>query len=187
MDVQDYNQMRLHYAQLRDEKLLELSLYEATQLTPEALEILREEIRLRGLSDRLEVAIQAQTRNMTPSEYDVMVEQFRHIPCPVCESSTQPLNAFPVTTARGAFFFVHYDIEMVIGCPQCIVAAATRASRTSLIFGWWAIPWGPFRTIHAVARNWRAKDAACDLDPTPELYEYVEQNRGEVAFLLDSS
>ncbi len=121
------------------------------------------------------------------SQHESLVERFRGLPCPVCKSSAQPLNAFPVTTARGVVLFVDYNVEIVVACPQCIVASAKRASRITLLLGWWAIPGGPFRTIHAVASNWRAKDAPCDLEPTQELYDYVERNRGEVAFLLASS
>jgi len=186
MGPPDYDVLREHYAQLSNEKLLQLSVYEAGQLTPEARDVLREQIRLRGLDDRLNVAIEAQERSLTAVELESLVERFRALPCPICESVAQPLNAFPIATARGVVIFVDYDVETVIACPHCIVAAAKRASRITLCLGWWAIPLGPFRTIHAVANNWRAKDAPRDLEPTEELYDYVERNRGEVICLLAS-
>ena len=52
MDVNE-DALRKHYQQLPDEDIEHLAKYEANDLVPEAQNILKEEIRRRGLSDEL--------------------------------------------------------------------------------------------------------------------------------------
>ena len=71
--------------------------------------------------------------------------------------------------------------KLVIGCSSCIKKELERLSKQSLLFGWWGIPWGPAHTVRALAVNSKAKTAAASVEPTPELWNYIASNVGEIA------
>ena len=63
---------------------------------------------------------------------------------------------------RGASFMYAASVVLVtftggaaagIYCSSCRRKMAAMYSVLSAIVGWWGIPWGPIRTIHAIGRN----------------------------------
>jgi hypothetical protein len=173
-----------HYATLPDDRLMTLAANEAAQLTPEALAVLREEVHRRGLDKDLRDAISIQTRRVEPAELEELVQRFRRLPCPICGSRSGLLNAAKVATAHSVLVMTTYEAPLIVGCAQCIVAAASRANRTTAMFAWWGIPWGPIRGLEAMSVNAKAKSLAEMADATDELRGYVAANLGEVMLLL---
>lgn len=181
------DQLIRKYAQLSNDQLIRLATYEAGGLTPEAREVLREELRGRQLGGGLSDVIDIQQREIAPQEHDELVERFRKLPCPICNSVGRPLNAVTVATARSFLIMTTHQKRVVLGCPECILAAARKAQRLTLAFAWWGIPWGPIRGLQAMVLNAEARSAAARQEATAELYNYVAANRGEVLLLLQGA
>ena len=139
-----------YYATLHYDRLLALAVNEAAQLTPEALGVLREEVHRRGLDNVLRDAIEIQTRRVEPAEQEELVQRFRKLPCPICNAQAALLNGARVATAYSFLVMTTYQEGLVIGCPQCILAAARKANRATAAFAWWGIPWGPIRGLKAM-------------------------------------
>ena len=172
------------YRKLSDAELMRLALHEADVLIPEALDVLKEEIKTRRLAGPLEAVIGIQTRLLSPEEEQALVAAFRRLPCPICGAAAGLLNAAVVATALSFLIKTVYDKKTVVGCPHCIVAAARRARVLTLALGWWAIPWGPIRTVQAIIINDEANLTAREDGATPALTQYVAANRGAVVHLL---
>lgn len=176
--------LRQRYARLADEDLLELALQGAETLTPEALELLRSEVRNRGLGQEVQGAIDAQLDDFTPAQHAELVDRFRRLACPLCGDKRGSLNAFTVTVVRSYVFVTYIESSLVIGCPECIRRTAAAANRRTMTLGWWGFPWGIIRTLGALSTNRKALRAQEHLTPSPELLDYVRVHRGEVTALV---
>jgi hypothetical protein len=185
--MQDHETLRQYYANLEDEELLELALQGAETLRPEALELLQSEVSRRRLGQEVQEGIDAQLRDFTPAQQAELVDRFRQLPCPLCGAKNGLLNAFPVAEAKSFVVVTTYREWLLVGCPQCIQQASSKAYRTTVLLGWWGIPWGLFRTLQALGANNRARGAGEHTDPTPELLEYVRVNRGNITALMHAS
>jgi curved DNA-binding protein CbpA len=64
------------------------------------------------------------------------------------------------------FFSFHRPTEGVF-CTRCAQTASVRASFATALFGWWAVPFAPFLTLRAIARN--ALGGTRDLETEQEL------------------
>src|SRR5262245_55726267 len=121
--------LKERYASLSDESLIELTVGEAGQLTPEALEVLKAELHKRGFEHQLGEVVAIQTRPLAEGELDEMVEQARLFPCPWCGSQERPLNATKLGTGR-----------IVVGCVPCIGREASK--EMGLALAWFLLPFG---------------------------------------------
>lgn len=176
-----------YYGELTDDQLMRIGLYEADELTQEALEVLKAEIRTRGLGKDMEEAIEVQTCLLSPGDQEELVACFRQLPCPICGATGGSLNAGTVATARSFIIMTTREERLVVGCPKCIVAAAHRATNLTCALGWWGLPWGPIRTFQAISKNARTNSTVQGHQATEELRQYVAANRGAVALRLQQN
>src|SRR5262245_32031382 len=149
-----------HYDRMSDNRLLAIALHEAADLRPEAVQILRQELRKRNLESQLSPAIESQLSPLDPQQIDSLVRRFRALACPACSASNLPLNAFSVSRATSILIVTRYQRQLIVGCPACIVDAANRADAHTALCGWWGIPWGPIRSIQALLHNAAVRRAA---------------------------
>jgi hypothetical protein len=173
-----------YYRALPDDQLMRLALHEAGELTPEALEVMKEEIRTRRLGEPLEAAIQAQTTSLPPEEQQELLARFRRLPCPICGTTGSLLNAATVATARSFLIMTLYESHVVVGCSRCITAASRKANNLTLALGWWGVPWGPIRACQAISINAKANSTAQTDQATETLLGYVAENSGAIVFRL---
>jgi hypothetical protein len=180
----DIDQLRRTYAEMSDEELLQLAVYEAADLIPEATEVLREEVCKRGFPDSVGVAIAAQAHKYTPEEIELLVARFREALCPICAATGRLLNAFRISTVKSCVVVSRREERLILWCSNCVERAATKASQVCVALGWWCFPWGPIYTISALLLNNKARAANAFAEPTQEFREYVLHNPGHVALVL---
>jgi len=120
-----------YYGELTDDQLMRIGLYEADELTQEALEVLKAELRTRGLGKDMEEAIEVQTCLLSPGDQEELVACFRQLPCPICGATGGSLNAGTVATARSFIIMTTREERLVVGCPKCIVASMNAISATN--------------------------------------------------------
>jgi len=149
------------YGGMSDDRLTDLAIHETDQLTPEALSVLQQEVRRRGLSERLESAIDVQTRHITTDEHDQLLRRFRQLPCPLCGAGGHLLNAVTVATTRSMLAATTYETQLVVGCPDCMLVAVRKAHRITLAAAGGAFPGGlcaAFRLSRRTQRPARQPD-----------------------------
>jgi hypothetical protein len=113
-----------------------------------------------------------------------LLAPFRRLPCPICGAASGLLNAAMVATARSFLIITHYERRVVVGCPQCIIAASRTANNLTLALGWWGIPWGPIRAFQAISINAKANSAAQTDQATELLSRYVTESYGAIVYGL---
>ena len=78
--------VRETYQKMSDAELERVATQDAAGLTPEAQEIVKEEIQRRNLSTTIIKGVQAQNRQYTIAEIDAYCEMIRGLGCPSCAS-----------------------------------------------------------------------------------------------------
>lgn len=179
------DELTLHYRQLPDARIAQLAVHESEGLTPEALDVLRNEVRVRGLADELQRAIEIRTRIHDPHTVQDILERFRRLPCPICEVHLGLLNAATVARAKSFLLFTSFSTDVVVGCVTCIRAAATEANGVTLGLAWWGLPWGPIEGIRALRINAKAVRTAEGIDASPELTTFIRTHPELVQVLFD--
>src|SRR5687767_8856946 len=85
--------LRNHYKELSDHKLIELATLEARNLHEEAVEILRDEIKSRGLAESILTGVDVQLNTISEKKYYEYCTLMQLQPCPWCGSTAQKLSA----------------------------------------------------------------------------------------------
>lgn len=125
----DSNEERLreHYRKLHDEDIERLANYEAGELSPEALAILKEEIKRRALSDEFQTAADIQMRGVSEEDQEEIIRKISVFPCPLCGRKQNYLNAFNVMNVKSYIILTNIEKPLIIACPECISSSARKA------------------------------------------------------------
>src|SRR5258706_3214524 len=153
----DIQFVRETYQRLTDNELIQIATQDAAGLTPEAQEIIKEEIKRRKLDANIVAGVQAQNKTYTIEEVDEYCEIIRKLNCPICGTSISKLNATMTGEVISFIFFTHYNKKIKIACPECLDKANYKALTKSVILGWWGIPHGIIKTIQAITLNTKSK------------------------------
>ena len=181
----DPESLREHYKKLPNEDIERLANFEADQLSPEALAVLRDEIRNRGLSDDLRTTADIQVKGVSEEEVEQLIRRVSQFPCPLCGRRQNYLNAFSIMSVRSLILLTSVERPLVIACPQCISAYAKSELIKSLLLGWWGIPWGAIRTVHSFFVNWKALNADDHHTPTREFIDFVRPYSAAIKARID--
>ncbi|MCR8558625.1 hypothetical protein KXD93_13295 [Mucilaginibacter sp. BJC16-A38] len=150
-------QLRKNYEQFDDKKLIRIASEEAAGLRPEALNLLKQIIKERGLSADVAKAAEVQTKEVKASDLADYTEMLRNLPCPFCNGVGEKLNATIVANVVSLVVFTHYRKEVKIGCPQCLNKQNNNAMIKTALLGWWGFPFGIIRTPQALILNNKRK------------------------------
>jgi len=154
MDLED---IRKHYEKMSDNRFIKLLTTNAHGLRPEVYEIIKKEIKKRKLSPDLFEAVLVQNKEYSLEEIEVYAELIRKLPCPVCENSNEKLNGTSVYTVKSFLLFTYTNTESMIACPNCLNKQNNKALISTILLGWWAIPWGILKTPLYIYRNFKSK------------------------------
>jgi hypothetical protein len=161
------------YQSMSNEDLIRIATEDAYGLTPEAMEVVKAEIKKRGLGEGIIQAVEAQNKDLTIQEIDAYCDLVSNLSCPVCGSSSERLNATLTSEVMSFIFFTQFKKTIKIGCGHCLDKANENALIKSAVLGWWGFPWGVIRTPGAIASNIKSKR-------TNHLQEHNDYLRGFV-------
>lgn len=171
-------EIRKNYSQFNDKKIIRLATERTSTLRPEAVEILKEIINERGLSEDLIRGIDIQFKELSLDEVKVYSEILRDLPCPVCKKNIQKLNATMIHHVISFIIVTNYESELLIACPSCLDKANNTAIIKSVILGLWGLPWGPIRVLQSVSKNKLNKAHNRVMVPNKLLLNFVNNNIG---------
>jgi hypothetical protein len=175
------------YAQMSDAELVALTINDAGGLTPEALEIAKDELKKRGLNTRFAAALDAQNKpSYTVEEIDYYCGLINGLNCPVCGSSTEKLNATLTSEVMSFIVITQYKRKMHVGCPDCLDTLNNAALGKTMLLGWWGIPWGIVRSIQAIGVNLKSKRSNHADSPNDYLRDFALHNIGQLEAYKDN-
>ena len=153
----DLEFVRQNYQRMSDEELVRAATQDAAGLTPEAQQVVKEEIQRRKLDANIVKGIEAQNRTYTLQEVDTCCDIIQRLNCPVCQGSFQKLNATLTGEVVSFIIMTQYKKKIKVGCPGCLDKANKAALTKTATLGWWGIPWGIIRTIQCISLNIKSK------------------------------
>lgn len=145
------------YHRMSDAELIRVATQDAYGLTPEAMDVVKAEIKKRGLGENIAKGVEAQNKTYTIQEIDTYCDIVSNLGCPICGTSTERLNATMISEVMSFLFFTQYSKKIKIGCPHCLDKANENALIKSAVLGWWGVPWGIIRTPQAISLNIKSK------------------------------
>ena len=176
----DIQLVRENYQKLSDSELIEAVTTNAGGLTPEAFEVVKEEISKRRLDTSIIKGVEAQNRSYTIEEIDKYCEVIRNLNCPSCDTNHTRLNGTMTSEVMSFILFTQQNKKIIIACPDCLDKANNSALTKSAVLGWWGIPWGIIRTIQAIGQNINSKKTNHSNEPNPFLRSYALSRIGEL-------
>jgi hypothetical protein len=176
----DLTFIRETYRKMSDAELERVATQDAAGLTPEAREIVQEEIQRRNLNTDILNGVEAQNKPYTLEEIDAYCELLRDLDCPVCGASDVKLNGTLTSEVISVILFTHREKKVKVACPDCLDKANSAAIAKTAVLGWWGIPWGIVRTVQALAANMRSKQTNHIEGPNQYLRNFVLSKIGQV-------
>jgi hypothetical protein len=161
-----------HFRRMPDEIFTYFATHEAGELMPDAVEVLRQEMVVRGTVADPDAVIDVQRRRLSSEEFERMVARVRQQPCPLCGASGGLLNGALVNRAGTA--------NRVIGCRPCLERQLKSADKASTFLGLVHL----VGALTAVDQNHASLRELESGNQTQALREYVWYNRGEFAHFL---
>jgi hypothetical protein len=173
-------ELRKNYERFDDNKLIRLATEEASELRPEAVDLLKQIIKERGLSEDIVKGIDVQIQEIDNEKLSEYIGLLRELPCPVCKSSSEKLNATMTASVISFLILTNYEKELKIACPNCLDSANTKAIIKSALLGWWGFPWGIIRTTQALLFNDKMKKQNRLSEPNDLLRGFVLERIGRI-------
>ncbi|MDB5013454.1 MAG: hypothetical protein JWQ25_1656 [Daejeonella sp.] len=173
-------QLRKNYERYDDGKIIRLATEEATSLRPEAIDLLKQIIKERGLHEQVLKGVEAQFEEMDDNKFVEYTELIRRLPCPVCKSTNEKLNATITSSVVSFLIMTTYKKELKIACPDCLDKQNNRAMIKSALLGWWGFPWGIIRTPQALLFNNKMKRQNRVSEPNDLLNAFVYNRIGRL-------
>lgn len=174
----DAEQVRAYYQQLDNDELMRIALHDAAGLTPEAQQIIQQEIESRKLGTTVVDAVRVQNKTHSLEEIDAYCALARNLNCPKCGSANALLNAALISHTVSILVATLQNKKLKIACPDCLDKATDRAITITLFLGWWGIPWGPIKSLQSLKRNNKNKITNREETPTDYLRSFVIANIG---------
>lgn len=112
---------------MTDQELLYVLSNEYKDLTAEAQDVLKEELKTRGLRNGIDEAIKLQTGAVSEEKFQEYLTLIQDSPCPHCLSKESKLNGALVVNGR-------YE-DFIIGCPACLKKGLDSAKAESVGLG----------------------------------------------------
>lgn len=165
--------LRSNYKHFSDEELIHIATSDASGMRPEAIQVMQEEIKSRGLSTDLLKGIEVQRKDISESELLAYCELVRNQPCPICGSTSTKLNATIAATVVSYIIMTSKDRKLIVACPDCLDRANKAATRKTALFGWWGFPHGIFSSIKAILHNRKMSDEIQLAEPNGPLIGFV--------------
>ncbi|WP_282037323.1 hypothetical protein [Saccharicrinis aurantiacus] len=175
----DLELIKKNYEKFEDYKLEHLAKNEAGSLEPEVIPILMAEIKKRGLDPNLEKGIEAQTKEITESEIIEILDKVSGLKCPECGGKSNPLKGSLIRSVKSFIIFTNYKKTPIISCQECANKKRKSALTSTIILGWWGIPWGIIRTPQTIINYFVDKNKLKEISESI-LTGFVIENIGEI-------
>jgi hypothetical protein len=176
----DIEELRKNYESFDDDKIVRVATEEATGLRPEALELLKQIIKERGLSPNVTKGVDAQFKQTDEKTLNEYCDLLRKLPCPVCNGEFEKLNATITATVISFLVMTNYRKEFKIACPDCLDKLNKNATIKSALMGWWGFPWGLIRTPKALMFNSKMKKEHHNPEANDIFRTFVLQRVGRI-------
>ena len=176
----DLSYIREIYGRMSDGELTYIVTQDASGLSVDVRQVIKEELEKRGIDTGILVGFDAQNRDYTTEEIDKYCELLRTLYCPKCGSHAHTLNGSVTYTTMSFIIFTNYEKKLIVACPSCLDSGNNKAQLITFFLGWWGFPWGPIRSVQSLINNFRSRRAHNDSGPNFYLRSFAAYKVGMI-------
>ncbi|MDI1255146.1 MAG: hypothetical protein PSV16_03515 [Flavobacterium sp.] len=176
----DLDDIAKHYAKMSDSDIIRIATQEAKGLRPEVFGIIENEVAKRNLNADIMKGAAAQKKKYTVGELEKYAEQLRNIACPICNQTQKKLNGTVLYTVKSFLIVSTFSKKPLIACPDCLDKKNNDSITSTMLLGWWGIPWGILRTPFYIYNNIKIKKENHSQKANGTLLSYTLANIGEI-------
>lgn len=174
------------YKEFDNDKITFIAQYEVEKLTPQAVDLLKNEIILRNLNPQLIEIIDEQLKGIEADDFIGYAKFLIQLPCPICGERYNEIDITRKAQVVSVLIFTGYDKILICGCKSCLRKEIKRAMIISLIIGWWGFPFGPIRTIQSLYYNLNKIKETKTPDQSEDFVRFAWANKGFIMTNLDN-
>lgn len=175
------------YGAMSNEELMKAATNDIKDLTQEAMEALQEELRKRGLREKVNDAIHIQQKAISAEEFFEYVNLLRTQPCPICASTDRLLNGVILSKIVTAILFSSTHKEFIIGCPACLKQELDKSGGISLSLDFIHMFKGIIETAKVTMEIQNALTDIKEEAPSNALLYFVQKKIGEIELYKTNS
>jgi hypothetical protein len=176
-----------HYSKMSDAELERIIVEDAQGLMPEVVRIIEFEIEKRKLNPHLLKGIIAQNKEYTIDELKNYAILLRSLPCPICQNTSELLNGTIVYTVKSFLVFTINESKIIIACSSCLNKKSNQAILSTLLLGWWGVPWGLLKTPLYLYRNFAEKRYNDSVEANNSILNFALMNIGKIETYQNNS
>lgn len=120
------------------------------------------------------------TVHYTVAEIEDYAGVLAQLPCPICDRTTQPLNATITYTVKSFIAYTQMRKKVIVACPDCLNKKNNQAITLSALLGWWGFPWGLIKTPQYIYNNVKAKKENKGKHPNDTLLAFAFRHAQEI-------
>lgn len=138
MGYQDLDHIRRAYQGYQDEKIIKIAKAESRGLRNEVVPILIAEIEARQLNSNLKDYVFANRRRLSKLEKEVLIGKVKGSTCSLCKKN-RDLAGYRIVSITGLIVDTISIEQNLIVCEACGIERYRRASRHTMMLGWWSL------------------------------------------------
>lgn len=150
------DELRKKYNSFSKEYLEYFAINDSHGLDPDALQVLKEVINERNLSENIIRGLETREKTYSFDEIRKIGDVVLKLPCPHCNSQIEKLKIAKRTSVRSFFVLAIKETKLLIGCSDCLKSQLNRATIANLLLGIWS-PHGFFYTMISIFENLKMK------------------------------
>ena len=131
-------EIRENYKGFSDSKIENIAKNESKGLRKEILQILKEEIEIRGLDKNLITWVEAETNTLTDFERKTLIRKIENLKCPNCEQKRSKLTGQEFNTIVSIIIWCDATTKNKILCYYCGRNEKLKSMLITLFAGWWS-------------------------------------------------
>ena len=174
------------YSKKSDSELILIATENASGLRDGVFDIIETEIIKRNLNPNILEGLKAQNKDYSLAEITQLSQKLRSLPCPFCKNQNVKLNATVLHTVKSYILFSNFKKQLIIACPDCLDSKNQKAITTTLLLGWWGIPWGIVQTPFYIYNNTKEKKSNRIDGPNATFLSFTMQNIGQIVANIEN-
>jgi DNA-directed RNA polymerase subunit RPC12/RpoP len=100
--------------------------------------------------------------------------QIQNGPCPRCKKENGPVDVHTAHRIYSALFMTSWASQPQISCRSCGLKSQAIGAASSLLLGWWGVPWGLIMTPVQIGKNIVGiVNYSPSSEPSPQLEQMV--------------
>jgi len=134
----DIDEIRENYKRFENDRIKRIAKNDARSLKQDSVPVLIEEIKKRGLSNRLIDWVNAERRRLSAEELADLKMKTKKCKCQLCKKNTD-LKGFKFMASTGIIIDHSTYCYKLIVCAKCGRKKQKSALISTMVFGWWSL------------------------------------------------